>query len=590
MSQVLIIGSGISGLTCAIENASRGNHVILVSPFPSERSQSVLAAGGINAVLDTNGGVGNGSGGSNGGAGGNSGSDGCGINGNGNTGVDGDSIDQHIEDTLKGGCYIAGKKAVSGLCHAAPDIVNWLGSLGTVFTRDSDGSISKRAFGGQSFPRTHYAGTATGKQIVTALVMEARRYEGLGLIERRFWTDFYAGLIKDGICYGAMLYNEATRSVEAVTADAVVIATGGMNALFGKTTGSTLCDGYVAGKLFEQGAELKNLEFIQYHPTTIVTDQKKILVSEAARGEGGRLFYEQDGKRVYFMEDLYGPNGNLMPRDIVSKCIFETGRQVYLDVSFLGREMIISRIPEVYDLCRKYKNLDISRDPVPVVPSVHFFMGGLAVGLHHRTNIKNLYAVGECASMYHGANRLGGNSLLAAIYSGRVAAEDIYKSYVGGASVANSSGGAGGSSASPDWSAEIREANEMLIQKRNSQSKFPAMYVRGMLADTVNASLGIVRDKDTLENGISDIDYYLGIAGKINYDRSELEYFNYSLGSILTLAKATLVSAASRCESRGAHLRNDFPATSDDYKAATVISYDEGRFTTRLTGEDDYEG
>ena len=584
MSQVLIIGSGISGLTCAIENASRGNHVILVSPFPSERSQSVLAAGGINAVLNKGGG----DGGGNGGADSNGSADSS-------VGADSDSIDQHIEDTLKGGCYIAGKRAVSGLCHAAPDIVNWLGSLGTVFTRDSDGSISRRAFGGQSFPRTHYAGTATGKQIVTALVMKARRYEGLGLIERRFWTDFYAGPIKDGICYGAMLYNEATRSVEAVTADAVVIATGGMNALFGKTTGSTQCDGYVAGKLFEQGAELKNLEFIQYHPTTIVTDQKKILVSEAARGEGGRLFYEQDGKRVYFMEDIYGPNGNLMPRDIVSKCIYETGRQVYLDVSFLGRDKIISRIPEVYDLCRKYKGLDISRDPVPVVPSVHFFMGGLAVGLHHRTNIKNLYAVGECASMYHGANRLGGNSLLAAIYSGRVAAEDIDKN-CGGSGGSGNSGVAGGFqpsspvSGSPDWSAEIREANEMLIQKRNSQSKFPAMYVRGMLADAVNASLGIVRDKDTLENGISDIDYYLGIAGKINYDRSELEYFNYSLGSILTLAKATLVSAASRCESRGAHLRKDFPATSDDYKAATVISYDGGRFTTRLTGEDDYEG
>ena len=296
MSRVLIIGSGISGLTCAITAASRGDRVILVSPFPSERAQSVLAAGGINAVLNTG---------------------------------NGDSIEQHIADTLKGGCFIAGEKAVRGLCTAAPDIVRWLESLGTVFSRDKDGSISRRAFGGQSYPRTHYAGTATGKQIVTALVMEARRYEGMGLIERRFWMDFYAGLIKDGICYGAMLYNEATRSIEAVTADALVIATGGQNALFGKTTGSTQCDGYTAGKLFIQGADLKNLEFIQYHPTAIETDQKKMLISEAARGEGGRLFYEDNGNRVYFMEDLYGPNGNLMPRDIVSKCIYETGRQVY---------------------------------------------------------------------------------------------------------------------------------------------------------------------------------------------------------------------------------------------------------------------
>ena len=541
MNRVLIIGSGISGLTCAIEAAKTGSKVILVSPFPSERSQSVLAAGGINAVMATG---------------------------------DGDSIEQHIQDTLKGGSYIAGEKAVRGLCEAAPDILKWLESLGTVFSRDKDGSISRRAFGGQSFPRTHYAGTSTGKQIVTALVMEARRLEGLGLIERRYWTDFYAGLIRGGICYGAMLYSEATRTIEAVTADAVVIATGGQNALFGKTTGSTQCDGYAAGKLLTQGAELKNLEFVQYHPTTVVTDQKKILVSEAARGEGGRLFYEEAGKRVYFMEDLYGEKGNLMPRDIVSKCMYETGRQIYLDVSFLGRKKILERIPEVYDLCLKYKNTDISKEPVPVVPSVHFFMGGLAVDSRHRTNIKNLYAIGECASMYHGANRIGGNSLLAAIYGGKIAAADL----------------SGNKTDSPDWSSEIKIENEKLAERRKSESTFPVMYVRGLLADTVNSTLGIVREKSALENGINSIDYYLSIAGKINYDRSELEYFGYSLEGILNLAKATLVAAESRKESRGAHLRSDYPERSDDYKASTIVSLKDGRISTRLINEDDYEG
>ncbi len=541
MSKVLIIGSGISGLACAITCASRGINVILVSPFPSERSQSVLAAGGINAVL---------------------------------TGEDGDSIEQHIKDTLKGGCDIAGEKAVRGMCSAAPDIVRWLESLGTVFSRDSGGRISRRAFGGQTYPRTNYAGTATGKQIVTALVMEARRLEGKGLIERRYWTDFYGALIRDKVCYGAMLYSEATRTVEAVTADSVVIATGGQNALFGKTTGSTQCDGYAAGKLFSQGVDLKNLEFIQYHPTAIETDRKKMLISEAARGEGGRLFYEDNGSRVYFMEELYGAKGNLMPRDIVSKCIYETGKQVYLDVSFLGKDKILARIPEVYELCMKYRNIDITRDPVPVVPSVHFFMGGIAVGLDHRTNIKNLYAVGECASMYHGANRLGGNSLLAAIYSGRVAAGSIRDEKTD----------------SPDWSREVSDENGRLEMKRRSESRFPVMYVRGMLADAVNASLGIVRNARELENGIKDIDYYLGIADKINFDRSELEYFTYSLEGILILAKAVLKSASERKESRGAHLRNDYPERSDAYNASTIISYDGGNYTARFVKEDEYEG
>ena len=201
-------------------------------------------------------------------------------------------------------------------------------------------------------------------------------------------------------------------------------------------------------------------------------------------------------------------------------------------------------------------------------------MGGIAVDTRHRSNIKNLYAIGECASIYHGANRLGGNSILAAIYSGKVAADDLN----------------GNKTDSPDWSEDISIENEKLIQKRSSESKFPVMYVRGMLADTVNSSLGILRDKASLDNGITDIEYYLKIANKLNYDRSELEYFNYSLEGILTLAKATLIAAQSRCESRGAHQRKDHPESSDDYKAATIISYDGGRFSTKLTGEDDYEG
>ena len=274
------------------------------------------------------------------------------------------------------------------------------------------------------------------------------------------------------------------------------------------------------------------------------------------------------------MEDLYGEKGNLMPRDIVSKCMYETGRQVYLDVSFLGRKKILERIPEVYDLCLKYKNTDISKEPVPVVPSVHFFMGGLAVDLRHRTNIKNLYAVGECASMYHGANRLGGNSLLAAIYGGKTAAADL----------------SGNKTDSPDCSSEVKIENEKLAERRKSESTFPVMYVKGLLADTVNSTLGIVREKSVLENGINSVDYYLNIAGKINYDRSELEYFGYSLEGILNLAKATLVAAESRKESRGAHLRSDYPDKSDDYKASTIVSLSGGRISTRLINEDDYEG
>lgn len=547
MKRVLVIGSGIAGLTCSIECAGRGLEVTLVSPYPSERAQSVLAAGGINAVINP-------------------------IPG-------GDSIECHIEDTLKGGCYLAGKEAVTGLCKAAPDIIKWLQGLGVVFSINEDGTIKQRAFGGQSYHRTCYGGSSTGKQIVTALVMEERRYEGAGKIKRLYHRHFYSALIRDGVCHGAILYNEREDKLEEYLSDCLVVAAGGQNALFGKTTGSTLCDGYVEGRLFMQGVELKNLEFIQYHPTTLETDQKRMLISEAARGEGGRLYYLEGGKRVYFMEDKFGSKGNLMPRDVVSKCIDDTGREIFLDVTFLGKDRILERIPEIYELCLKYKGLDISKESIPVSPSVHFFMGGIAVRNTHETCINNLYAIGECASIYHGANRLGGNSLLSAIYGGRVAAGDIAERHLDDP----------GGNNEPDFSEDLEAGRNRLNALRGSKSAFPVMYIRDQLAEIMQQDLGIARDTDKLEKGLEDVSYLLSVADKIKYDNRNLIYLGYSLVPILNLAKATLTCAAARKESRGAHFRADYPGKSEDYEAATIISYDGGRFTTWLDREMNYE-
>lgn len=557
MKKVLVIGSGISGLTTAIECASRNIHVTMVSPFPSERAQSVLAAGGINAALDHK--------------------------------DEGDSIESHIEDTLKGGCFIAGREAVTGLCKTAPKILAWLEHLGTVFSRTAEGKIDQRAFGGQSHRRTCYCGASTGKQIVTALVMEARRYEGLGLIERLLWTDFHSGLIRDGVCYGARLFNEGTRRLEDVTADAVVIATGGQNALFGKTTGSTQCDGYTAGKLFMQGAELKNLEFIQYHPTTILTGQKKMLISEAARGEGGRLYYEEGGKRVYFMEEKYGEKGNLMPRDVVSRTMYELHKPVFLDVSFLGKKKILERIPEIYDICMKYRGIDISKESIPVEPSVHFFMGGLAVNLNHETNIKNLYAVGECASIYHGANRLGGNSLLAAVYSGRTAAKAIADSSNMNYTPTDNMSSENNASIIRCFAESLAKDQKKLEDGYKTSSSFSVMHVRKLLADLMQERLGIARSETELRKGIDEVTFLLENVDKIHFNASEMPYFNYSVGGILALAKATLLAAESRKESRGAHVRTDYPETNDEFRASTILTYNNGSITTRLDIEGNYE-
>lgn len=547
--KLLIIGSGIAGMTAAITAAEKGIGSVLVSPFVSERSQSVMAAGGINAALDNKG--------------------------------EHDSIEKHAEDTLKAGCMIAGRDAVTGLCGHAPEIVRWLEKLGTVFTRNENGDIDQRAFGGQSHRRTCYCGASTGKQIVTALVMECRRYEAAGIIERRLWSDFHSALIKDGRCYGALLFNEATAQLEPVFADAVIMATGGQNALFGKTTGSTQCDGYAAGRLFMQGALLKNLEFIQYHPTTMETAQKKMLISEAARGEGGRLYYEEDGKRVYFMEELFGPEGNLMPRDVVSKCMYETGRDIYLDLTHLDAAVIDNKLPEVRDLCLKYAGIDIKNESIPVTPSVHFFMGGLAVDEHHETNIRDLYAVGECASRYHGANRLGGNSLLAAVHSGMIAAE--------AAAERAKTAGEGRTCSEADFSSYIQEENEKIIKDFSSQSHFSVMNIRDIAADVMKDRLGIVRNERSLKKGISDMDFCISAASHLRFDSSVLEYFNYSLPAILTLAKATLISAEARKESRGAHIRSDHPESSEDFCAASLISYDNGQFNVSYDTEGKFE-
>ena len=543
MKKVLIIGSGIAGMSCAVRCAGHGLHVMLVSPYPSERAQSVMAAGGINAVTGDH--------------------------------EEGDSIESHVEDTLKGGAMLAGPNAVKGLCEQAGGIIRYLESIGTVFTVDESGKPQTRAFGGQSHKRTYFCGASTGKQIISALVMEARRYEAKGVITRKLGVNFHSGLIRDGVCYGALLFNESTKALEPEYADEVVLATGGQNSLFGKTTGSILCDGYAAGKLFMQGAVLKNLEFIQYHPTTLETSQKRILISEAVRGEGGRLFYTEGGNREYFMEDKYGPKGNLMTRDVISREIYATGREVFLDISFLDKKLIDSRLPEVRDLCRKYRSIDISKEPIPVSPSVHFFMGGLAVHLNHETNIKSLYAIGECASMYHGANRLGGNSLLSAIYSGNIAADDM--------------AGSECSAGVPDFEDYIAHERKELENLYNTKSIFPVMYMRDMLAETMKNNLGIVRLQKDLEEGIKDVDEYIKTSEHLHYDASVSAYTNYSLMGIMTLARAVLTCAEYRKESRGAHYRSDYQERNDDFSYATLITYDDGAFNTFLDKEKAYE-
>jgi succinate dehydrogenase / fumarate reductase flavoprotein subunit len=281
------------------------------------------------------------------------------------------------------------------------------------------------------------------------------------------------------------------------------------------------------------------------------------------------------------MEDIYGEKGNLMPRDIVSGCMEKTGKDIFLDVTHLGADVIDSRMPEVRDLCLKYGGLDIAKESIPVKPSVHFFMGGLAVNEEHETSIDGLYAVGECASRYHGANRIGGNSLLAAIYSGKTAAGSI---------CGRPDREDGDRSAEEDFfGTYIQTERDRLMSGFASESRFPVMYIRDEAAEIMNSHLGIVRDGESLQKGIDELDYYIEVSSRIRYDSSVLAYFNYSLPAILNLAKATMLSALERRESRGAHIRSDYPDTSDEFAAASVIRYDDGKFTITYDREGRFE-
>jgi succinate dehydrogenase / fumarate reductase flavoprotein subunit len=308
-----------------------------------------------------------------------------------------------------------------------------------------------------------------------------------------------------------------------------------------------------------QGVTLANLEMIQYHPTTIHTPSKRMLITEAARGEGGKLFVLRDGKPWYFMKEWYPEMAELMPRDVVSRSIYKASQggenQVYLDITHLDDETVKVKLDEVYDVCMKYLKLDPTVKPIPVYPGVHYFMGGIKTDENHKTNIEGLFAAGECSCQYHGANRLGGNSLLGAIHGGCVAARNI---------VLN------------DYPINENLIDKKLDDERNlfeswneSSNEVSIEYIENQLSSIMNNNLGIYRNEEGLSNALVEID-------DLNqYDDANGSYYdNVKIKSLLVLAKACLHSAIERKESRGAHQRIEYPETSQDYQKNTCVNFD----------------
>ncbi len=503
---ITIIGAGLAGLSAALTLAEQGVSCNLVSAQASERAQSVMAEGGINASLDTMG--------------------------------EDDAVTYHFEDTMRGGVNLADPNAVWGLCQNAPAVVRRLYALGVPFSTNERG-IVQRNFGGQKKKRTAFVKSSTGKMLMTALIDEVRKYEAGGLVRRFAHHRVSALHIESNACRGVTVTDDYTN--EALTfSGSVILACGGMNGLFeGLTTGTTQNTADVAALCLENGVELANLEFIQYHPTTIGISGKRLLVSEAARGEGGRLFVRKNGKPWYFMEEKYPELKNLMPRDVVSAemtavtAMPECENQVYLDMTGIARDVWKTRLSDLREQLVHYLHIDPAKAPVPVSPGIHYFMGGIWVDEQHRTSAANLYAAGECACQYHGANRLGGNSLLGAVYGGMVAAQTAMSD---------------------------PETDRVSPEQAEEQNAEVSPSFRARVSAVLGAYLKILRSESGLRQALEELNALSAAAG------------NPAEVRLLRLAAATVNCALFRKESRGAHRRTDYPVAERGCQKQTIVT------------------
>lgn len=550
METVNIVGAGLAGLSAALTLAKQHQPCRLISAQASERAQSVLAEGGINGALNNMG--------------------------------EGDSILLHEEDTCLAGCQIADEEAVRGLTGHAPAIIQMLADLGVPFNRQ-DGKILQRSFGGQRKKRTAFAKSSTGKMIMHALIDEVRKYEVLGLVERyphhlfedlliregnpeylhqeqgsipEYLRQEQGGELKEKVCCG-LLIRDVYTGEEMRFAGPVLMACGGMNGLFpSRTTGTLINSGNAAARLFARGVRFSNLEMIQYHPTTLAIAGKRLLISEAARGEGGRLFVRRSGEPWYFMEEKYPEFGNLMPRDVVAREMYfvtheaDCDPQVYLDMRGISKEIFQKRLSDLRAELLHYGKPDPEREPIPVEQGIHYFMGGIDVDVFHQTNLRFLYAAGECCSQYHGANRLGGNSMLGALYGGQVAAETILKE------------GESSFQYAPEAVAFLRAHEESASRPTESAAKDDTSstdpegsryeeetpQITAKMASLLYESLGIIREEKSMRRALEGLSLLLQEEGLTETDRNRI-----------MLGEAILRSALFRKESRGAHFRSDFP-------------------------------
>ena len=547
--RLIIVGGGLAGLMTTIRACEAGMDVDLFSVVPVKRSHSVCAQGGINGAVNTKG--------------------------------EGDSPWEHFDDTVYGGDFLANQPPVQKMCEAAPGIINLMDRLGVPFSRTPEGLLDFRRFGGTKHHRTAFAGASTGQQLLYALDEQVRRFEALGRV-RKFETWEYLGFVQaeDGVCRGIVAQNIVTMEVRAFPAAAVALATGGPGMVFGKSTNSLINTGAAAAVSYLQGAKYANGEFIQVHPTAIPGEDKLRLMSESARGEGGRMWVPKNGKPWYFLEEMYPAYGNLVPRDIatraIHKVVYDMGlgvdgqAVVYLDLSHIPAETLRKKLGAILDIYEKFMGDDPTRVPMKVFPAVHYSMGGLWVDYDQMTNIPGLFAVGEVDYSIHGANRLGANSLLSCIYGGMVAGPAMVKWTKGLKTPMDSV-------PSRIFENEVKSHQTRIDHIQKMDGNENAFLLGRELGEWMTRNVTVVRYNDKLTATDAKLLEFqqrwhrIGIKDRGAWANQSV-HFVRQLYSMIHLARVITIGALRRNESRGAHYKPDFPERDDTHFMKTTIA------------------
>ncbi|WP_091837056.1 succinate dehydrogenase flavoprotein subunit [Marininema halotolerans] len=539
--KVIVVGGGLAGLMATIKVAEAGADVDLFSVVPVKRSHSVCAQGGINGAVNTKG--------------------------------EGDSPWEHFDDTVYGGDFLANQPPVKAMTEAAPGVIYLMDRMGVPFNRTPEGLLDFRRFGGTKHHRTAFAGATTGQQLLYALDEQVRRWEVAGRVTKYEMWEFLSVIQDDeGRCRGIIAQDRRSMEIHSFQADAVIMATGGPGIVFGKSTNSLINTGTAASAVYQQGVYYANGEFIQVHPTAIPGDDKLRLMSESARGEGGRVWTYKDGKPWYFLEEMYPAYGNLVPRDIATRAIFKVcvdmklgvngENTVYLDLSHKDPKELDVKLGGIIEIYEKFMGEDPRKVPMKIFPAVHYSMGGMWVDFNQMTNIPGLFAAGECEYQYHGANRLGANSLLSCIYGGMVAGPNALE-YIRGL----------------DKSADDLSSNVFDTQREVEQQKYDNILkmdgdenpykIHKELGEWMTDNVTVVRYNDRLKATDDKIQELMERYKRINVTdtgkwNNQSAAFIRQLWNMLELARVITIGAYNRNESRGAHYKPDFPERNDE--------------------------